>query len=57
MRTELCDAATATGRDIEDFVTSWIDGSRDLLLDCHRSGKPYEEVTATWTDRANLKSA
>lgn len=57
MRTELLDAANATGRDIEDFVASWIDESKDLLLDCHRSGKPYEEVTETWTARANLKSA
>ena len=57
MRTELQDAATATGRDIDEFVTAWMDKSRDLLLDCHRSGKPYEEVTGTWTDRATLKSA
>ena len=57
MRTELQDAATAIGRNIDEFVTAWMDKSRDLLLDCHRSGKPYEEVTATWTDRATLKSA
>jgi hypothetical protein len=57
MRTELQDAATATGRDVDEFVSAWMDKSRDLLLDCHRSGKPYEEVTGTWTDRANLKSA
>jgi HK97 family phage portal protein len=54
MRTELLDAAKATGRDIDEFTTTWVNRSRDLLLDCHRSGKPYEEVTATWTDRANL---
>jgi hypothetical protein len=57
MRTELQDAATATGRDVDEFVSAWMDKSRDLLLDCHRSGKPYEEVTGTWTDRATLKSA
>lgn len=56
MRTELLDAAKATGRDIDAFVTEWMDGTREMLLDCHRSGKPYEEVTSTWTDRANSKS-
>lgn len=56
MRTELCDAAKATGRNIDDFVAGWMEKSRDLLLDCHRSGKPYEEVTAAWTDRANLNA-
>jgi hypothetical protein len=25
--------------------------TRDLLLECHRSGRPYEEVLETWTDR------
>lgn len=54
MKTELCDAAQATGRDIDQFVVSWMEETRDRLLDCHRSGKPYEEATATWTDRANL---
>ena len=54
MRTELTDAANATGRDIDAFVLSWMEKTRDLLLECHRSGRPYEEVTATWTDRANL---
>jgi hypothetical protein len=54
MRTELCDAAQATGRDIDTFVTEWMESTRDRLLDCHRSGKPYEEATKTWTDRANL---
>lgn len=54
MRTELLDAAKATGRDIDAFVLSWMEETRDRLLDCHRSGKPYEEATATWTDRANL---
>jgi len=57
MRTELCDAAEATGRDIDGFVSGWMEKSRDLLLDCHRSGKSYEEVTGSWTDRANLSDA
>jgi HK97 family phage portal protein len=51
MRTELCDAAQATGRHIDDFVAEWMNKSRDLLLECQRSGKPYEEVTNSWTDR------
>lgn len=55
MTTELRDLAEATGRDIVAFVTEWMDESRNLLLECHRSGRPYEEATATWTDRANLK--
>jgi len=54
MRTELLDAAKATGRDIDEFVMGWMDESRNLLLECHRSGKPYEEATKSWTDRANL---
>lgn len=54
MKTELHDAALATGRDIDQFVLSWMDETRNRLLDCHRSGKPYEEATATWTERANL---
>ena len=54
MKTELVDAATATGRDIDAFVHGWMEESRNLLLECHRSGRPYEEATKTWTDRANL---
>ena len=57
MKTELCDAAKATGRDIDQFVLSWMEETRGRLLDCHRSGKPYEEVTSTWTERANLSDA
>lgn len=53
MRLELCDAAKATGRDVDEFVVSWKKTTNELLLSCHRSGKPYEEVTATWTDRMN----
>jgi len=54
MKTELLDAAQATGRDIEVFVNDWMEESRNRLLECHRSGRPYEEATASWTDRANL---
>lgn len=54
MKTELLDAAQATGRDIEAFTSAWMEETRNRLLECHRSGKPYEEATATWTDRANL---
>ena len=56
MRTELLDAAKATGRDIDTFVLWWLDETRERLLECHRSGKPYEEVLASWTDRANLNA-
>ena len=54
MHTELSDLAKATGIDIDDFVRSWIEKSKDLLLECLRSGKPYEEALETWTTRANL---
>jgi len=55
MRNELMDAAKATDRDIDNFVLWWMDETRERLLECHRSGKPYEEATKTWTDRANLR--
>ncbi len=48
LREELLDAANATGRDIDSFVVSWLERSKDLLLDCHRSGKTYETVTDRW---------
>jgi hypothetical protein len=51
MRTELLDACEATGRDINDFVGGWMEKSRDLLLDCHRSGVKYETVTEGWCER------
>jgi HK97 family phage portal protein len=57
MRTELLDSAQATGRDIDAFVHGWMEESRNLLLECHRSGRPYEEATKSWTDRANLNDA
>lgn len=51
MKAELCDAAEATGRQIDEFAAGWMNETRDLLLECHRSGKPYEEAIATWTSR------
>lgn len=48
LRAELLDAANAAGRDIDSFVASWMSRTRDLLLDCHRSGKPYETATNRW---------
>lgn len=51
MRNELCDSAKATGRHIGDFVESWMNETRDLLLECKRSGKNFEEATNTWTAR------
>ena len=51
MRTELCDAAEATGLHIEEFTTTWMNETRDLLLECHRSGRKYEEVLETWMAR------
>lgn len=51
MRIELRDAAHATGRDIDSFVDSWIERSKDLLLACHRGGRPYEEATELWFDK------
>lgn len=53
MKNELRDAAEATGRDIDAFVLSWNEASKEALLDCHRSGKPYEEALETWTERQN----
>lgn len=57
MRTELCDAAKAAGLHIDDFAASWMNETRDLLLSCHRSGRQYEEVLATWTDRVEKTSS
>jgi len=50
LRAELLDAAKTTGRDIDSFVVSWIDRSKELLLQCHRSGAVYETVTKRWFD-------
>jgi HK97 family phage portal protein len=54
MRVELRDAAEPIGIDIDAFAEDWLKTSNDLLLECHRSGTPYEEVLASWTNRANL---
>jgi hypothetical protein len=51
MRIELRDAAEAAGRDVDSFVSSWVNRSKDLLLGCHRSGNKYESVTDGWFDR------
>jgi HK97 family phage portal protein len=51
MRIELRDAASAAGRDVDSFVASWVNRSKDLLLDCHRSGNKYESVTEGWFER------
>lgn len=51
MKTELRDVCEATGRDIDEFVGGWMEKSRDLLLDCHRSGREYESVTEEWCER------
>ena len=51
MREELREAASATGRDIDKFVGDWVDRSRELLLECHRSGQKYETVTEGWCDK------
>ncbi len=53
MRRELDAPGKATDRDTETFVVEWINRSRELLLECVRSGKPYEEVTEAWTTRTN----
>lgn len=51
MREELRDAAEATGRDIDQFVVNWLNRSRELLLECHRSGQRYEVATEGWCDK------
>lgn len=51
MREELRDSAEATGRQIEQFVVDWMNKSRDLLLECHRSGSKYETVTENWCEK------
>ena len=54
LRVELRDAAELIGIDIDVFAQNWMNESNRLLLECHRSGSPYEEVLASWTTRANL---
>lgn len=53
MRLELVDAAEATGRQIEDFVQDWMNGTREALLECHRNGTDYEEATRSWQTRVS----
>ncbi len=48
---ELRDAAKATGRDINEFSVAWVARSRELLLECHRSGQKYETATQGWCDK------
>ena len=54
MRDELRDAAQATGRDIDVFVVEWTNRSRELLLECHRSGQKYETATQGWCDKHQI---
>lgn len=54
MRDELRDAAQATGRDIDVFVVEWANRSRELLLECHRSGQKYETATQGWCDKHQI---
>jgi len=51
MRDELSESAKATGRNIDQFVGTWMNRSRELLLECHRSGQKYETVTEDWCDK------
>lgn len=51
MRGELREAAVATGRDIDSFVVSWMNGSRAILLECQRSGQKYETVQPEWCEK------
>jgi HK97 family phage portal protein len=54
MRDELRDAAQAAGRDIDVFVVEWANRSRELLLECHRSGQKYETATQGWCDKHQI---
>lgn len=51
MRIELRDAALATGREVDEFAETWVARSKDLLLECHRSGQKYEVVAENWFER------
>lgn len=51
IREELRESAQATGRDIDQFATNWAARSRELLLECHRSGQKYEIATEGWCDK------
>lgn len=54
MRRDLKDLAQVVDVDVDAFVEAWMTRSNELLLECHRAGRPYEEVLASWSDRANL---
>ena len=51
MRIELRDAAEVAGRHLDSFISGWVTRSKDLLLECHRSGTQYESVIDGWFDR------
>ncbi len=51
IREELRESAQATGRDIDQFASNWAARSRELLLECHRSGQKYENATEGWCDK------
>jgi HK97 family phage portal protein len=51
IREELRESAQATGRDIDQFASNWAARSRELLLECHRSGQKYEIATEGWCDK------
>lgn len=51
IREELRESAQATGRDIDQFAANWNTRSRELLLECHRSGQKYEIATEGWCDK------
>ena len=51
IREELRESAQATGRDIDEFAANWNTRSRELLLECHRSGRKYEIATEGWCDK------
>jgi HK97 family phage portal protein len=51
IREELGESAQATGRDIDQFASNWAARSRELLLECHRSGQKYEIATEGWCDK------
>lgn len=51
MKSELRDVAEATGRDVSEFSVKWASRSREILLDCQRSGVKYESVQLEWCDK------
>jgi HK97 family phage portal protein len=51
MKSELRDCAEATGRDIAEFSANWAARSREILLECQRSGQKYESVQSEWCDK------